>query len=338
MLLRGVFYLIVLITACVALSTPDISATYTPAFASLRPGKTASASLRRGTPPLISADTRLLVIAPHPDDEVLGAGGLIQRVHEEGGTVRVIYLTDGDGYREAVTLEDKGRRPSFVDYRGYGHRRQHEARAALAALGLDPDAAVFLSFPDGGLSKLVRRYWSERRAAYRSPFTRLYRPPESEILVPATEYRGEDLTHELTRLITDLNPSLIVVPRKEDQHLDHCAAWFFLADALADARRGNAQFAPDVLNYVIHFNDWPFQDDGPALEPPGGLGGGASGWIRMPLTPAEVRVKRAALRRYRTQVRAMGWFLDAFVRSNEVFTRPAPSHIALPLLHSSYCS
>ena len=29
----------------------------------------------------VTADTRLLVIAPHPDDEVLGAGGLMQRVH-----------------------------------------------------------------------------------------------------------------------------------------------------------------------------------------------------------------------------------------------------------------
>jgi LmbE family N-acetylglucosaminyl deacetylase len=157
------------------------------------------------------------------------------------------------------------------------------------------------------------------------------------MVVPATEYRGEDLSHELTRLITNFNPTLIVVPRKEDQHLDHCAAWFFLADALADARRENPDVTPDVLNYVIHFNDWPFQDDGPALEPPPGLRGGASGWIRMPLTSAELRLKRAAIRRYRTQMRAMGWFLDGFIRSNEVFSRPSPSHVALPLLRGSNC-
>jgi LmbE family N-acetylglucosaminyl deacetylase len=244
---------------------------------------------------VISAETRLLVIAPHPDDEVLGAGGLIQRVHEAGGTVRVIYLTDGDGFQEAVTLEDKGNRPSFADYRGYGHRRQGEARAALGALGLEPDAAVFLSFPDGGLCRLVRTNWSERRAAYRSPFTRLNRPPQSEIVVPATEYRGEDLAQELTRLITDLNPTLIVVPRKEDQHLDHSAAWFFLADALAVARRENPLFAPEVLNYIIHFNGWPFQDDSPTLPPPTGLLGGVSGWVRFELTRLEALAKREAL-------------------------------------------
>jgi hypothetical protein len=33
----------------------------------------------------------------------------------------------------------------------------------------------------------------------------------------------------------------------------------------------------------------------------------------------------------------MKWFLDGFVRSNEVFSRPAPSRVVLPLKHS-YCS
>ena len=45
---------------------------------------------------------RLLVLAPHPDDETLGAGGLIQRVLARGGTVRVVLVTAGDGYVEAV--------------------------------------------------------------------------------------------------------------------------------------------------------------------------------------------------------------------------------------------
>lgn len=38
----------------------------------------------------------LLVIAPHPDDEVVGCGGLIKRIKDEGGKVYVLYLTVGD--------------------------------------------------------------------------------------------------------------------------------------------------------------------------------------------------------------------------------------------------
>lgn len=39
---------------------------------------------------------KLLVIAPHPDDEVVGCAGLIKRVKDAGGKVYVLYLTVGD--------------------------------------------------------------------------------------------------------------------------------------------------------------------------------------------------------------------------------------------------
>ncbi len=39
---------------------------------------------------------RLLAIAPHPDDEVLGCGGLIKRVKDGGGSVFVLFMTVGD--------------------------------------------------------------------------------------------------------------------------------------------------------------------------------------------------------------------------------------------------
>jgi LmbE family N-acetylglucosaminyl deacetylase len=281
--------------------------------------------------------TRLLVVAPHPDDETLAAGGLMQRVHETGGTVRVVYLTDGDGYPEGVQQDGRVAAPTPADYRGYGRRRRHEAEAAVSTLGLDKSSCTFLSFPDGALCKLMRTYWSERRAAYRSPYTRLDRPPDAEILVPDTEYRGEDLTQELAQIIGELRPTMILVPRKEDQHGDHCAAWFFVADALTDVQRVHPDFTTDVLTYIVHFNAWPFEEDGPRLDPPPGLRGGASGWLRLPLTPAETRTKRFALRRYKTQMHVMDWFLDGFSRSNEVFSRPAPFRVVLPSRRSPCC-
>jgi len=39
---------------------------------------------------------RTLVIAPHPDDESIAAGGLLQRAIAAGGEVRVVFVTDGD--------------------------------------------------------------------------------------------------------------------------------------------------------------------------------------------------------------------------------------------------
>ena len=99
----------------------------------------------------VGAETRLLVVAPHPDDEMLGVAGLTQRVRELNGNVHVIYLTDGDGYPEGVQVQDHIETPSSSDYRGYGRRRRSEARAALRAIGIPDEAHTFLSFPDGGL-------------------------------------------------------------------------------------------------------------------------------------------------------------------------------------------
>ena len=39
--------------------------------------------------------TRILVVAPHLDDEMLGAGGTLIKSIAGGSTVKVLYLTDG---------------------------------------------------------------------------------------------------------------------------------------------------------------------------------------------------------------------------------------------------
>jgi LmbE family N-acetylglucosaminyl deacetylase len=282
----------------------------------------------------VQPDARLLVVAPHPDDETIGAGGLIQSVREAGGAVRVVYLTDGEAYPDGVRAVGHRSKPYPVNYRDYGKRRQREARDALRTLGVDDaNALTFLGFPNNGLNRLMTRYWSERRRAFRSPYTRLDRPPKAEILEPDTEFRGEDLTQELAGIIGDFKPTLIAVTRRADQHVDHCAAWYFVGDALGDVTRVQPDYHVDLLSYIVHFNTWPFEDEGPVLEPPP-LYGGTFGWVTLPLTGPQARTKRLALHRYTTQMKVMDWFLDGFARANEVFGRPAVPRIVLPVRRS----
>jgi LmbE family N-acetylglucosaminyl deacetylase/glycosyltransferase involved in cell wall biosynthesis len=74
---------------------------------------------------------RLLVLAPHPDDEVIGCGGLVALHLREGRKVHVVVATDGAQAGDA-------------------EQREGESRAALALLG---DATIaFLRFPDRELS------------------------------------------------------------------------------------------------------------------------------------------------------------------------------------------
>lgn len=83
---------------------------------------------------------RILVLAAHPDDEVLGCGGTLRLNADGAQAVRVWIATDGTG-QEGVPPEEA---------EGYGQRRRDEARRALAELGLE--GPLFGGLPDRGLS------------------------------------------------------------------------------------------------------------------------------------------------------------------------------------------
>ena len=48
--------------------------------------------------PPLSPDDRILVLAPHPDDELLGAAGLLLEAEEKGVEAKIVIATNGDGY------------------------------------------------------------------------------------------------------------------------------------------------------------------------------------------------------------------------------------------------
>ncbi len=84
--------------------------------------------------PLANA-RRVLVLAPHPDDECIGCGGLIVQMRRRGVPVKVVLVSDGGG---AGTL------PA-----GAAAVRQREFDAALRRLQVDEQAK--LGFADGAL-------------------------------------------------------------------------------------------------------------------------------------------------------------------------------------------
>jgi LmbE family N-acetylglucosaminyl deacetylase len=270
----------------------------------------------------LSQKTRLLVFSPHPDDETLGTGGLMQRVLRMGGSVRVVLLTSGDGYPEGVELEEQISRPTAQDYRAYGELRQEEAWQVLATLGVKEQDRIFLGFPDGGLCALLRQYRSDGGPAYRSPFTLQDRPPPTEVIVPDTEYKGEDLKRELERVLRDFRPTIVVTPHPRDQHPDHCATFFFVRDVLSNLAASTPPLRPLFLTFLVHFGQWPMSGEagtGARLHPPPSFPTAETQWIVFPLSPAEMATKRRALLQYRSQMLVMGRYLLSFARANELF-------------------
>jgi LmbE family N-acetylglucosaminyl deacetylase len=88
----------------------------------------------------VFATRRILILAPHPDDESLGCGGLIAEACRRGTPPIVAILTDG-----------RRSHPNSHSYPADRLRalREKEARHAAAALGLAPERLVFLRYSDG---------------------------------------------------------------------------------------------------------------------------------------------------------------------------------------------
>lgn len=277
----------------------------------------------------VGAGERLLVVAPHPDDETLGAGGLMQRVLANGGSVHILLFTAGDGYVEAVEKETGRPRPRPAEFVAYGERRLAELRAAIRELSGGQVRLEVLGFPDGGLEPLLHAQHWLRSHPERSPTTRATEPPYPEALDPSAAYDGADLLHAVERTLRTWQPTTVVLPDPLDAHPDHRAAGLFTLLALdAVTRRGDGPAAPlpRMLAYLVHWPGWPGGRGGapPAprdtpLELPSDL---APERRRLALTldDGERAVKERALSRHASQQEAMGPFLAAFVRRTEPFT------------------
>ncbi len=276
----------------------------------------------------VGTGEHLVVVAPHPDDETLGAGGLIQRVLERGGAVRVVLVTAGDGYVEAVVHETGRPRPRPADYIAYGERRLREARRALRELGGDAIRAEhLLGFPDGGLDSLLTAHW-QRMSPERSATTDASRPPYPEAEHPEAHYDGDDLRAALLRCSREIRPTLIAFPDPADRHPDHHAAGLFTLLAVDDMARAK-ETLPRLVAYLVHWPHWPPGWDAAApspdvtaapLELPRTLPARGLARAVLTLSDGEVVAKGAALARYASQQREVRPLLAAFVRRTEPFT------------------
>lgn len=94
-------------------------------------------------------ETRVAVLAPHSDDEVIGCGGTLLRHVQAGAEVHVIVLTDGRWgdaglFAAGITPDERARRQDALV-----RAREAESRSAAARLGFR--AVHFLRRVDGAL-------------------------------------------------------------------------------------------------------------------------------------------------------------------------------------------
>lgn len=116
---------------------------------------------------LLKPVKRVLILAPHPDDEVFGCGGAAFLHRQQGAEVTVVVVSDGAAH---ATESERGRMFSI---------RQAETDHALDVLGIPP--AIFWGLPDRevGASTLLPLQMADLLRA--QSFDRIYTPSLSEI-------------------------------------------------------------------------------------------------------------------------------------------------------------
>jgi LmbE family N-acetylglucosaminyl deacetylase len=167
---------------------------------------------------LAAREACLLIIAPHPDDESLAAGGLIQRAIARGARVHIVFVTDGDNNPWPQRVLETRVRIGPRERERWGERRRKEAEHALRELGAEHATVHRLGWPDGGVTwKLV-----------------------DETASAMAQWRG---------LLDEIAPTLLVLPDLADGHPDHSALHVLLElvlDGMPEARR------PQCLCYLLH--------------------------------------------------------------------------------------
>jgi LmbE family N-acetylglucosaminyl deacetylase len=94
-------------------------------------------------PPMLwSPAGRVVVLAPHPDDEVLAVGGALKTLAASGAAVTIVAVTDGEASHP---------RSPTVSREQMARRRDGERATALDRLGLGAVEVVRLHFPDGAV-------------------------------------------------------------------------------------------------------------------------------------------------------------------------------------------
>lgn len=94
------------------------------------------------TIPLIVTNNSILVIAPHPDDETFGCGGLITQKIQDGADVYILFLTNGENSLPTLSQE------LIMD------NRRQSAFNAVKAMGVSETNVLWMDLPDGSIPRL----------------------------------------------------------------------------------------------------------------------------------------------------------------------------------------
>jgi len=201
------------------------------------------AFLVSGVPAGVHAD--ILIISPHPDDDVIIASGVVQRAVARGETVYIVYVTNGDFNGVAVAPI-----------------REDEAVNAQQVLGVPENRLIFLGYPDGYLPAVrntasgayVTGNGVSQTYATRGLGNTDYHRYRFGTAGP---YNWPTMVGDLTDILSSIRPAHIFTTSQWDTHGDHSTTYHLMIQAAQNARTANPGYNPTIHKTTV----WPLDGD-----------------------------------------------------------------------------
>jgi LmbE family N-acetylglucosaminyl deacetylase len=267
--------------------------------------------------PAFNKDDRVLVLAPHPDDESIGTAGVIQRALEAGAQVKVVCYTNGDNNEFAFIVYERRLTFRKAEFLHMGEVRGKETMAAMRSLGIGEQDVNYMGYPDFGTMDILTQYWDAKRP-YRSMFPRVQEVSYQNAMSVGAPFTGESILRDIETIVMAFKPTRIFVSHPADTNRDHQSLYLFLHVALWDLEGRIPQ--PQVYPYLVHVIGWPVprgKHPKLALTPPKDLVHMA--WQQLILTDKELVNKEKAIAFHKSQIAYNPPYLFTFVRSNELY-------------------
>ena len=198
---------------------------------------------------------KILMVAPHPDDDVITSSGIIAQAVARGEPVHVVFMTNGDATGAVA-----------------GYQRQGEAVAGESILGVPENNLIFLGYPDAGLSTIYSKFIAQgTRFVSPNGISATYGNRglgrldyHTYRFGAAADYNRANILTDLQDILTTFQPDHIMVTSEFDAHPDHSTTYQLVKLAVVAVNKSNPGYVPTIHKTMVHWNDgaWP-----PPMDP-----------------------------------------------------------------------
>jgi LmbE family N-acetylglucosaminyl deacetylase len=262
-----------------------------------------------------AAGKKVLVVAPHEDDETIACAGVIRNAVENGDDVRILLVTTG-GVGDAP------------------RKRLTQTIAAMDLLGVSKDKIIYLGYEE--LFVLMCAY-------HASPDELCPGTQEEQTFAPMdlitdyhtikygqpADFSRRSILGDIEEILDGLRPDDIYMPAHMERHNDHAATALFVTEAIIHIKQ-RTRYSPDVHEYMMYRSGLP-QATLNALESVSNQSADMDAtpyaWNEREVVPVPrsmvasldsgANLKHAAFWRYRDDAESY----SRFIKSDEIFWR-----------------